>query len=55
MRPEEEVFIVYLFASHGGEFEGRQVIVINEFDQNTKFYKLYQHEKAVRAMAKSHP
>ena len=53
-KPEEQVFIMYLFASHGGEFEGRQVIVINEFDKNNKFYKLYHSEKVIRLMAKNY-
>ena len=46
---------MYLFAGHGGEQEGRQCIVINEFDNKTTWYKLWRVEAMIRAMAQNFP
>ena len=53
MTPNELVFIICLFASHGMIRDGRQVIVINEFDKSAGFYKLCGVEENIRSAARA--
>ena len=53
MTPNELVLIMCLFASHGMIREGRQVILINEFDKTAGFYKLLGVEENIRLAAKA--
>ena len=46
--PNELVFIICLFASHGMIRDGRQVILVNEFDKSAGFYKLLGVEENIR-------
>ena len=46
---------MYLLAGHGGESDGRQCIIINEYDEKTGFYKLCRIENFIRSAAKFYP
>ena len=39
------------FAGHGMQKDGLQVIVVNEFDKQNCFYKLYQAEMWIRKLS----
>ena len=49
--PEETVLALSCFASHGMIFEGRQVILLNEFDSRRGFYKFIASEENLRILA----
>ena len=53
--PDTSVFIVYLFACHGVQREGKQCAVVNEYDKRTGFYRLYPAEDDVRRLSKKYP
>ena len=42
--PHETVFIFSCYASHGMIMDGRQFILVNEFDSKRGFYKLFAAE-----------
>ena len=42
--PQETVFVFSCYASHGMIMDGRQFILVNEFDARRGFYKLYAAE-----------
>ena len=42
--PHEIVFALSCYASHGMIMDGRQFILVNEFDSKKGFYKLYAAE-----------
>ena len=42
---------MYCFASHGMSKDGRQVVLLNEFDNKKKFYKIAPAEIEIRNMA----
>ena len=48
----ENFLIIFLFAGHGLLKDGQQVLVLNEYDQKTSFYKLYMAEKKLRTLAR---
>ena len=52
MTPNELVFILCLFASHGMIRDGRQVILVNEYDKTTGFYNLLGVEENIRMAAR---
>ena len=43
-KPNETVFIFSCYASHGMIMDGRQFILVNEFDSKRGFYKLFAAE-----------
>ena len=45
----------YCFAGHGMQKAGRQIILLNEFDSKTTFYKHIDVESQVRSIAEKHP
>ena len=54
-QPMEKYLILFLFAGHGLLKQGMQEMVYNEFDNNTKFYKMYKAEKKLRLYAEIYP
>ena len=54
-RPMENIVIIFLFAGHGILKDGCQTLVLNEFDPNTKFYKLLTVEDKIRTLSNTYP
>ena len=55
MNPPENYLLFFLFACHGILKDGQQNIVINEYDPEKEFYKLYGAEYKVRYWAENFP
>ena len=53
--PPENYLVIFLFACHGVLYEGNQSIVLNEYDNSTKWYKLFAVEKKLRMWAEIYP
>ena len=51
--PYETVLALFCYASHGMIQDGRQVILVNEFNQFKGFYKLYGAEENMRTAART--
>ena len=47
--------VIFLFAGHGLLKDGQQVLVVNEFDQKTSFYKFFMAENTLRNLAEVCP
>ena len=45
---------MHCYTGHGMCKEGRQVLLINEFDNITKFYKSLPTEEEIRNLARSY-
>ena len=43
---------MYVFACHGIQMDGRQMVVINAYDKRTTFYKMVPAEHDIREGAK---
>ena len=43
--------VIFLFAGHGMIKEGAQVLLYNEFDENTGYYKMFKAEETIRQWA----
>ena len=54
-KPLEKYLLIFLFAGHGLMVDGLQNLVYNEFDPNSKFYKLLRAEAKLRAYAEIYP
>ena len=52
---KEKTLVVYILASHGIQENGSQGVVVNEFDENTGFYKIWKVESMVRTLADIFP
>ena len=46
--PKKKFVLVYLIAGHGIQTGGLQTVVINEFDEKTRFYKIWGVESDIR-------
>ena len=53
-QPKVNYTIIFLFAGHGMLMEGNQVLVLNEWDKDQGFYRLFQAEKRLRMLADSY-
>ena len=53
--PEKSYAVIHLYASHGMIVSGRQVVLMNEFNKTSRFYKMLGVEQNVRDMARDHP
>ena len=42
---------LFVVAGHGMNYEGRQVVLLNEFDAKRKFYKWWNIEERIRKFA----
>ena len=53
--PNKKFMVVYLLDGHGMQDNHRkQVIVLNEFNDKTRFYKLWPIENDIQTIAKKH-
>ena len=53
--PETNHLIIYIAAGHGMNVDGQQVLLVNQFDKNERFYKWFAIEKEIRMIAKHFP
>ena len=51
--PDNTFLLVYALAGHGMQMDGRQIILINQYDKKTGFYKLWGIEADIRRLAKA--
>ena len=49
--PPINYLVMFLFAGHGMIKEGAQVLLYNEFDKKSGFYKMFKAEEIIRNMA----
>ena len=47
--------IIFLFTGRGMMQEGQQVLLMNEFDKKTRFYKIFKAESKLRFLAETYP
>ena len=47
----EKYLVIFLFAGHGLQLDGMQVMLYNEFNQKQSFYKLFRAEAKLRSYA----
>ena len=52
-RPDETFLIVYALAGHGMQCNGRQVLLVNDFDKKIAFYKMWGVENDIRTSARN--
>ena len=48
---DTKFLVMFLFAGHGFVKQGRQILVTNEYDENTKFYNTIQAELLIRTFS----
>ena len=53
--PKENFLIVYVLVGHGMESYGQQIMLLNEFNDKTRFYKHWSIESDIREIASSFP
>ena len=53
--PNEKILIVFILAGHGMQMAGKQVVLLNEFNRGTAFYKFWGIEGQIRATAELFP
>ena len=51
--PAENFLIVYVLASHGMIVDGQQVVLLNQFDERTRYYKMWSAERDIREIAET--
>ena len=51
MKPQVNYFIIWLFAGHGFVKNGMQTMLMNYFDNETRFYKTLAAECMVKDLA----
>ena len=54
-KPPVNYLVIFLFAGHGMIKDGSQVLLYNEFDEKTGFYKMFRAEKKIRQWAEIFP
>ena len=53
--PDQTQLFIVAIAGHGMQMDGRQVVLVNEFNKRTKYYQIFGVESMVRDKAKSNP
>ena len=53
--PDKNYLIVYVLASHGIQSSGKQIVLLNEFNKGTGFYKAWGIEQDIRDVAEMFP
>ena len=53
--PDTKFLILYVFAGHGMNVKGQQVVLLNEFDKATNWYKMLNVEAKIRVIAQMNP
>ena len=51
----KKTLVSYVFAGHGMQEGGTQVVVINDFDKQQGFYRLWKCENMIRTLARMFP
>ena len=54
-KPQKNYLVIFLFAGHGMIKDGSQVLLYNEFDKKTGYYKMLRAEKKIRHWAEIFP
>ena len=49
--PKTKFLILYACAGHGMDVKGQQVLLLNEFDKSTNWYKMLNIESKIRELA----
>ena len=52
--PDKNILIIFAIAAHGMQDSGRQVVLLNDFDEKTGFYRRWQIEFDIRDRAKDY-
>ena len=52
--PHKNFLIVYVFAGHGMNACGKQVLLLNEYNKKSGFYKMFGAEAEIRDIAEKH-
>ena len=53
--PDENFLVFYIIAGHGMVFNGKTILILNEFDPSESFYKYAEIEQQIRRLAYYHP
>ena len=53
--PETKFLVLYVLAGHGMNVKGQQVLLLNEFDKPTNWYKMLNVEAKIRVIAQMNP
>ena len=53
--PNTNFLIVYVFAGHGMDAFGKQVMLLNEYNKKTGFYRMFGAEAEIRDIASKYP
>ena len=53
--PDTNYLILFVFAGHGMNASGQQVLLVNEFDKPSNFYKKLDVEAKIRTMSEACP
>ena len=53
--PDKNYTVIHLYAGHGMIASGKQVVLMNQFNRPSRFYKWIGVEQNVRDMAKKYP
>ena len=51
--PEMNFLIIQILAGHGMIDQGREILLLNEFDEDCKFYKFRHFEQTIRDRART--
>ena len=46
--PDKYFLIIYVISGHGFVHEGKQVLVVNQFNPRTKYYEFWHAERDIR-------
>ena len=50
-KPKKKYLVYFILAGHGMNVGGQQVLLLNEYDPKSKYYKMWNIEKILRAFA----
>ena len=50
----KKTLVIHVVAGHGLEVQGRGELILNEHDEDQKFYNSFQAEKIIRELAGKH-
>ena len=53
--PQKKYLVIYVIACHGMNSNGQQVIVLNEYEKSSGFYKIFGMESNIRKIARENP
>ena len=53
--PDRNFLIIYIMAGHGMQCVGKQVLLLNQFDRSSGFYKKWGAEGDIRSIAQMFP